>query len=116
MQHFSDPVLSRLQSSMESQLRKQIAEDGPDNDNDVLAQHTKMLEVTHICAELKKQRRSPHALLPFRKKTVSLKHFDPHSECLEFYCRLALCHLYAKTAEFEALKKEFKFSASRKFS
>ena len=114
MQHFSDPVLSRIQSSMESQLRKQQAElgaeSGPGNHNDILAQHTKMQEVTHICAELRKQRRSPHALLPFRKKTVTLKHIDPHSECLEFYCRLALCRLYDKGAEYEALKEEFNFS------
>jgi len=120
MRHYTDPVLSRIQASVESSLRRQHEEAFPDAPTDIaapdgegggdLSSHPRMLEVAHLCSEYARRRGNRFEKFPYHKREVKLKHLDPHAACLELYCRLAMARLYGDRASYAALKQEFEFS------
>ena len=110
MRHFTDPILSRIQSSVESQLRRQATEVDQGNLNNALAQHPHMQDITQICEVLQAKRRNPLKRFVQYHKKVKLKKMDADCQCMEFYCRLILCHLYGDKKRYDALKEEFEFS------
>ena len=59
MRHFTDPILSRIQSSVESQLRRQATEVDLGNLNNALAQPPHMQYITQIFGALLAKGRKP---------------------------------------------------------
>ena len=73
MRHFTDPILSRIQSSVESQLRRQATEVDQGNLNNALAQHPHMQYITQICEALQAKRRNPLKRFVQYHKKLKLK-------------------------------------------
>jgi len=115
LKHFSDPVLSRIQASIEAQLRAQSGEvdaagSGEEMCNN-LALHPRTVAVAHLCSEYAQGRKSRLDRFSYEERTIPLKHLDPHAECLDLYCRLAMSRLYGDMKRYDALANEFKFSS-----
>jgi len=110
MQHFSDPVLSLIQSSVESQLRKQLAGEGIDEANDVLARHPTMQGLTQICADLRRGQDPRTGSFQLENKANTLNSSESEFGCLDMYSRMAIYRLFGKKSQYAALRQEFEFS------
>lgn len=110
MQHFNDPILSRIQASVESELRRQGEVSGTKNATEELAQHAHMQRVAQICTELTRARRNPLKKFGNYYKPFVAEKLNPACECMDFYCRLVLSHIYGDKDRHQALLNEFNFS------
>ena len=97
MMHFEDPLVSRLQSSLQRVLPDEATE----------SEH--MQALLAAAAPLAAQR----AAVEHKADATDLRNMArdyPARSCVEIYIKLVLLHLYDDTADIDKLKQEFRFS------